>query len=159
MNEIFSRLHHICIVVHDIDRTQAYYESIGVGPWVSYPPLVDYTDLEVPHREGFLAMQYRVCNLPNVQLQLCQPNDDPTPQRMFLDAKGEGVFHIGFEVPDADPAQAAAEAVGLRTLMRGRRTNGTGFNYYDTQADAGMSLLTRSTPPAPPEFREGRCPP
>ena len=149
MNAIFNHLHHICIVVHDIDLTQAYYESIGVGPWVSYPPLVDYADLEVPHRDGFLAMQYRVCNLPDVQLQLCQPNADPSPQRIFLDTRGEGVFHIGFEVPDADAAQAAAEVVGLDQLMRGRRTNGTGFNYYDTQAEAGVVLLTRSTPPSP----------
>ncbi len=149
MNEIFNRLHHVCIVVEDIDRTQAYYESIGIGPWQSYPPLVDYVELDVPNREGFLAMQYRVCNLPSVQLQLCQPNDDPSPQRIFLDTKGEGVFHIGFEVPDADAAQTSARAVGLDHLMRGRRTNGTGFNYYDTQADAGVVLLTRSTPPSP----------
>ena len=147
MNEIFNRLHHICIVVEDIDRTQTYYESIGIGPWQSYPPLVDYIELEVPHREGFLAMQYRVCNLPNMQLQLCQPNDDPSPQRIFLDTKGEGVFHIGFEVPDADAAQTSARVAGLHQLMRGRRANGTGFNYYDTQADAGVVLLTRSTPP------------
>ena len=158
MSEIFDRLHHICIVVHDIDRTQAYYESIGIGPWQAYPPLADYEDLEVPHRGGFLAMQYRVCILPNVQLQLCQPNDDPTPQRIFLDTKGEGVFHIGFEVPDADAAQRVAEASGLRTMMRGRRANGTGFNYYDTEADAGVVFLTRQTPPPPPPppgFREG----
>ena len=148
MNEIFNHIHHICIVVHDIDRTQSYYESIGVGPWQSYPPLVDYTDLEVPHHDGFMAMQYRVCNLPDVQLQLCQPNADPSPQRIFLDTHGGGVFHIGFEVPDADAAQTSAHAAGLTQLMRGRRPNGTGFNYYDTQADAGVVLLTRSTPPA-----------
>lgn len=146
MNEIFDHLHHICIVVHDIDHTQAYYESIGIGPWQSYPPLADYIELDVPSRVGFLAMKYRVCNLPNVQLQLCQPNDDPTPQRIFLDSKGEGVFHLGFEVPDANTAQDAAQAAGMQQLMRGRRATGTGFNYYDTQADAGVVLLTRSTP-------------
>ncbi len=149
MNEIFNHLHHVCIVVHDIDRTQAYYESIGIAPWQAYPPLVDYVDLDVPNRDGFLGMQYRVCNLPNIQLQLCQPNGDPSPQRIFLDTKGEGVFHLGFEVPDAQAAQSAAQAVGLHQLMRGRRANGTGFNYYDTQIDAGVVLLTRSTPPPP----------
>jgi methylmalonyl-CoA/ethylmalonyl-CoA epimerase len=148
MNEIFDRLHHVCIVVHDIERTQSYYESIGIGPWQPYPPLADYLQLDVPNRPGFLAMQYRVCNLPNVQLQLCQPNEDPSPQRIFLDTKGEGVFHLGFEVPDADAAQASAQAAGLEQLMRGRRANGTGFNYYDTQSDAAVVLLTRSTPPA-----------
>ncbi|MCE2563304.1 VOC family protein [Komagataeibacter sp. FNDCF1] len=138
----FGNLHHVCIVVHDIDTTQAYYESIGIGPWTSYPPLEEYTQLDVPDRNGFLAMQYRVCNLPNIQIQLCQPNDDPTPQRIHLDTKGEGVFHMGFEVPDADAAEAASD---LPVLMRGRRENGTGFTYYDTAEKAGVVLLTRET--------------
>lgn len=58
-------------MVHDIDTSQAYYESIGIGPWISYPPLVEYEELDLPSREGFTAMQYRICNLPNIQLQLC----------------------------------------------------------------------------------------
>jgi methylmalonyl-CoA/ethylmalonyl-CoA epimerase len=142
MNPVFSKLHHICIVVHDIARTQAYYESIGVGPWIAYPPLVEYEDLDVPSRDGFLSMQYRICNLPNVQLQLCQPDDNPSPQRLHLDAKGEGVFHLGFEVPDADAAEAAAH---IPVRMKGRRANRTGFTYYDTADGAGVTLLTRAT--------------
>ena len=67
----FDKLHHICIVVHDIDKAQAYYDSIGIGPWESYPPLAEYEELQVPSPKGFMAMQYRICNLPNVQLQLC----------------------------------------------------------------------------------------
>ncbi len=144
---IFDRLHHVCIVVHDIDRTQAYYESIGIGPWREYPPLSEYEDLDVPNRNGFLALRYRVCDLPTVQLQLCQPGPEPSPQRHFLDTKGEGVFHIGFEVPDADAAESTAGSLGLDVLMRGRRANGTGFDYYDTADAAGVVLLTRATPP------------
>ena len=142
---VFKRLHHVCIVVHDIDKAQAYYESIGIGPWEAYPPLSEYEDLQVPHRDGFLAMQYRLCNLDNIQLQLCQPNEDPTPQRRFLDKKGEGVFHLGFETADADDAEARAGAAGVDVLMRGRRSNGTGFTYYDTADGAGVTLLTRAT--------------
>jgi methylmalonyl-CoA/ethylmalonyl-CoA epimerase len=78
----FDKLHHICIVVHDIDKAQAYYESVVIGPREAYPPLAEYEELEVPCREGFMAMQYRICNLPSVQLQLCQPNHDPSPQRI-----------------------------------------------------------------------------
>jgi catechol 2,3-dioxygenase-like lactoylglutathione lyase family enzyme len=142
----FDKLHHICIVVHDIDKTQAHYESIGIGPWEAYPPLTEYQELDVPSRDGFMAMQYRICNLPSVQLQLCQPSRDPSPQRVHLDTKGEGVFHIGFEVPDADTAEIEAKGKGLSVLMRGRRKNRTGFTYYDTADQAGVVLLTRATP-------------
>lgn len=145
MNPIFGKLHHVCIVVHDIDRTQAYYESIGIGPWIAYPPLSEYEELEVPSPEGFMAMQYRICNLPNIQLQLCQPSLDPSPQRVHLDTKGEGVFHLGFEVPDADAAEEAAKAGGIAVKMRGRRRNRTGFTYFDTEDKGGVVLLTRAT--------------
>ena len=141
----FDKLHHICIVVHDIDKAQAYYDSIGIGPWEAYPPLAEYEELQVPSPKGFMAMQYRICNLPNVQLQLCQPSHDPSPQRIHLDIKGEGVFHIGFEVRDADAAETSAETEGLSVLMRGRRQNRTGFTYYDTADKAGVILLTRAT--------------
>ena len=142
MNPIFQKMHHVCIVVHDIDKTQAYYESIGIGPWIAYPPLAEYEDLTVPNPAGFMGMQYRVCNLPNIQLQLCQPDHNPTPQRLHLDQKGEGVFHLGFEVPDADAAEASS---GLPVKMKGRRANGTGFTYYDTAEGGGVVLLTRAT--------------
>ena len=145
MPALFDKLHHICLVVHDIDKTQAGYESIGIGPWADYPPLSEYENLQVPSEPGFLGLRYRICNLPNVQLQLCQPGDAPSPQREHLDRKGEGVFHIGFEVPDADAAEAQAAALGLPVLMRGRRPNGTGFTYYDSAGTAGVILLTRAT--------------
>jgi methylmalonyl-CoA/ethylmalonyl-CoA epimerase len=142
---IFDKLHHICIVVHDINKTQAYYESIGIGPWEAYPPLAEYEDLQVPSREGFDAMQYRICNLPNIQLQLCQPSEHRSPQRVHLETKGEGVFHLGFEVLDADGAEGEAQRTGLPVKMRGRRKNRTGFTYYDTTDKAGVNLLTRAT--------------
>lgn len=145
MNTVLNKLHHICLVVHNIDKTQAYYESIGIGPWTAYPPLSEYAELQVPHRDGFLNLQYRICNLPNVQLQLCQPSAEPSPQRLHLDAKGEGVFHVGFEVADADSAEEDAKAHGLTVLMRGRRVNRSGFTYYDTGREAAVNLLTRAT--------------
>jgi catechol 2,3-dioxygenase-like lactoylglutathione lyase family enzyme len=145
VTSLFNKLHHLCLVVHDIDKTQAAYEAIGIAPWVEYPPLAEYEELQVPSKPGFLGLKYRICNLPNVQLQLCQPGSEPTPQRLHLDSKGEGVFHVGFEVPDADAAEAQAGALGLPVLMRGRRANRTGFTYYDSADTAGVTLLTRAT--------------
>ncbi len=141
----FRQLHHICLVVRDIDKTQAYYESIGIGSWRHYPPLSEYTDLDVPNPEAFRQMQYRVVDLDNVQLQLCQPPTLDCPQRRFLDSHGEGVFHLGFE-HDVDEAIDQAARLGLDVLMRGRRPDGSGFAYFDTAATAGVVLETRKSP-------------
>jgi len=142
MNPIFEKLHHICLVVHDIDKAQAYYESIGISPWIAYPPLAEYEELNVPNPVAFGKMRYRICNMPNIQLQLCQPSEDPSPQRQHLETKGEGVFHLGFEVSDADSAEKASN---IPVKMSGRRENRTGFTYYDTSENGGVILLTRST--------------
>lgn len=145
MSTPFRQLHHICLVVHDIDKTQSYYESIGIGPWQEYPPLTEFTDLDVPSTEAFTQMQYRVVNLDNVQLQLCQPPERDCPQRRFLDSRGEGVFHLGFE-HDIDDAIKQAGDVGLDVLMRGQRPDRSGFVYFDTADDAGVVLETRKSP-------------
>src|ERR1700749_3102222 len=143
----FSKLHHVCVVVRDIDAAQAFYESVGIGPWIDYPPLDEYTDLSVPDADGFRALKYRYAWIGEQQWQLCEPGPGDTPQRRFLEERGEGVFHVGFEVPDAD---AAERRVTVPPLMRGRRENGSGFTYFDTAARAGVILEIRQSPPVPP---------
>jgi methylmalonyl-CoA/ethylmalonyl-CoA epimerase len=140
----FRELHHICIVVRDIEASVAFYESIGIGPWQDYPPLTEYTRLTVPNPEAFYALKYKLANAGGVQLQLCQPPELDCPQRRFLDSRGEGVYHIGFE-SDLDQAAEAAAALGLNVLARGQRDNGSGFIYFDTADDAGVVLLARKT--------------
>lgn len=142
---LFRTLHHVCIVVHDIVAAEAAYVRVGIGPWQDYPPLDQYTELAVPSRPAFLAMTYRYCDIDNIQVQLCQPPHDDCPQRRFLDSKGEGVFHLGFSVPDANAADAQAAAAGLAPLMRGRRADGSGFTYFDTAADTGVVLEIRQS--------------
>jgi methylmalonyl-CoA/ethylmalonyl-CoA epimerase len=146
MTSPFRRLHHICIVVHDLDAAIAYYESLGIGPWQQYPPLSQYTDLHVPEPEAFGQLKYCYADLDNVQIQLCEPPRLNCPQRRFLDSRGEGVFHIGFE-SDLNTATAQAQASGLEVLMSGRRENQTGFVFFDTLERAGVVWACRQTIP------------
>jgi methylmalonyl-CoA/ethylmalonyl-CoA epimerase len=64
----FRELHHICIVVRDIDASVAWYESVGIGPWQDYPPLTEYTRLSVPSPDAFRALKYKVANLDNLDV-------------------------------------------------------------------------------------------
>lgn len=144
---VFKQLHHVCIVVHDLERAVAYYESIGIGPWHDYPKGAPYVSFEVPDKAASDAMRYRCCDLGNVQLQLCQPPRAPdSPQRRFLDVHGEGVYHLGFEVPDLAAAKAQVQARGVGVVAHGARADGSGFCYFDTRAGAGVTLEVRRTP-------------
>ena len=141
----FHKPHHICIVVKDIEKTKGYYQSIGIGPWLDYPPLAEYTKLNVMDEKGFFACRFVYTHISDLQLQLVQPGEGKSIYKEFLEKHGEGVFHIGFEVEDIDSADQQLEDKGMNILASGRREDGSGFSYYDTRADAGITLLVRQT--------------
>jgi catechol 2,3-dioxygenase-like lactoylglutathione lyase family enzyme len=143
MQSPFRTLHHVCIVVHDVDAAVAYYERLGVGPWYDYPKGAPYIEFEVPNESASAAMRYRCADLDNVQIQLCQPPAADCPQRRFLDAHGEGVYHLGFAIADLDAAEVEARQRGLDVIARGRRADRSGFTYFDTRDGAGVTLEIR----------------
>ena len=144
----FHTLHHLCIVVKNMARAEKFYNSIGIGPWLDYPPLDQFTALEMPDVPGFKKLKFKYCQLGPVQFQLGCPPPGGTPQRKFLETRGEGVFHIGFVVDDVDSGESQAVRMGLDPYMRGRRDNGSGFSYFDVADKAGVTLSIRKSPPA-----------
>ena len=146
-NEVFKKLHHISIVVRDAEKTQKYYESIGIGPWVDYPPMKEYVTINVSDENGFYNLKIKCVQIGPVQLQLVEPGEGNSLYRDHLEDKGEGVFHIGFEVDDISATETEIETMGLNVLSSGRRENGSGFSYLDTASDAGVVLLVRQSPP------------
>lgn len=144
----FEILHHLCLVVRDLEATLAYFESIGLGPWHDYPPLDEYVDLAVPNEADFKRLEFKWTQAGPIQLQVVAPPPGDTEHRRFLETRGEGVFHLGFVVDDIDAGEEAALARGLAPLMRGRRANGSGFTYFRTaDAGAGVTLALRQSPP------------
>lgn len=144
----FRKVHHLCIVVRDVERSVAFYESVGIGPWHDYPPMADYTRLEGGGRaEDYRALCCRWATIGGLQLQVCQPGAPETPQGRFLEEHGEGVYHVGFEVEDIEAEDRQAAALGLRALNLGRRDDGSGFTYFDTYDQAGVILEIRQSPP------------
>jgi catechol 2,3-dioxygenase-like lactoylglutathione lyase family enzyme len=144
---VFNKLHHISIVVRDAEKTQKYYESIGIGPWMDYPPMKEYVKINVPDENGFYNLKIKCVQIGPVQLQLVEPGEGDSLYKDHLEEKGEGVFHIGFEVNDISATDAKIEAMGLNELSSGRRENGSGFSYLDTASEAGVVLLVRQSPP------------
>ena len=141
--KIFHKLHHVCVIVRDLDAAVAYYESVGIGPWNDFPSLEPYK-LDVKDRTAYVAMRYRYATLDNYQLQLAQPVEGDTPQWRFLQERGEGVFHLGFTVSDLEGAEKEGLNLGLDIISRGRLPDHTGFTYFDTaQRGAGVTLEIR----------------
>ena len=146
-NSPFSNLHHISIVMRNIDEAIKFYTSIGVGPFENYPPLKDYFKINVPDEIGFYDLKIKVAQMGPIQLQLIQPGRGKSLYKDFLEKRGEGVYHLGFVVDDIDQSEAELERLGLTVLSSGRRKNGSGFSYLDTAEKGGVTLLIRQTPP------------
>ena len=69
---------------------------------------------------------------PGLQLELIQPNEEPSTWRDYLEQNGEGIHHIAFQVKDSRLAVTKAEAAGLKLVQRGVYGDGSGeYNYLD----------------------------
>jgi methylmalonyl-CoA/ethylmalonyl-CoA epimerase len=142
----FSNLHHIAIVVTNLEEAIRFYASIGIGPFEDYPPLKEYVRLDVPDEVGFQNLRIKAAQIGPIQLQLIQPGEGKSLYQEFLETKGEGVYHLGFVVDDVDESEADLTKAGLGVLSRGRRKDGSGFSYLNTVERAGVTLLVRQNP-------------
>ena len=83
-----GRVHHVAVVVRDLDASLALYRDI-LG-------LALETVLPIPSDRVTIAF------LPvgESKIELVSPTDDTTGVARFLAAKGEGFHHVCFEVED-----------------------------------------------------------
>ncbi|MBR3107645.1 MAG: VOC family protein [Clostridia bacterium] len=69
---------------------------------------------------------------PGLQIELIQPNEEPSTWRNFLNEHGEGMHHLAFQVKDSKTQVENAEKNGLRLVQHGIYGDGSGeYNYLD----------------------------
>jgi methylmalonyl-CoA/ethylmalonyl-CoA epimerase len=128
----FTNFIQIGVVVKDIEKTIESLTKLGVGPWYSKMP--PPTAKSLYRGQPFKAAErviIKAAQLGNVELELVQPLEGGSPHREYLEAKGEGVQHLGFLVDDLPGAVNQLTAQGSTVIMDGRRVDGTGVDYVD----------------------------
>ena len=75
--------------------------------------------------------------VPGVQLELIEPNKEPSVWRDHLDKYGEGIHHIAFNVDDATPViEQLQKEFGAVVEQEGNYGDGTGrYIYLDCQKE------------------------
>lgn len=68
--------------------------------------------------------------VPGVQLELIEPNEEPSTWREYLEEHGEGMHHIAFQVKDMDHVIAECEKEGMTLEQRGQYDDGSGQYAY-----------------------------
>jgi catechol 2,3-dioxygenase-like lactoylglutathione lyase family enzyme len=106
--------YHLGIVVRDLEAACARYsELLGVPAW--HYSEVERPGLPVNPRTsgGHGTLQIAFGRVPGMTFELIQPEGE-IEHRVFLDAHGEGVQHIGIWTPDVQAAVREAVAKGCR---------------------------------------------
>lgn len=135
----FGRIAQVGIVVRDLDRSVATYtELLGLGDWkgYTYGPR-GLKDMTYRGGAGTFSMRIALSGGDPV-VELIEPVDGPSIYEEWLAAHGEGLHHVGVEVPSLAEAVERARAAGYEVLQsaRGYGLDGDGgFAYLDTIDD------------------------
>jgi methylmalonyl-CoA/ethylmalonyl-CoA epimerase len=143
----YTRLHHIGLVVKDIDRAIAYMESIGIGPFMARDGIKKFTVLfkgELHGKPAEWKTTISNAQLGDVQLELLEPTTGAQALQESLDATGEGLHHIGFLVRDLDSAIEHGKNNGLKIWTMSKNDKGPGFVYFEPTATCQLAIELRT---------------
>ena len=145
----FSKLDHIGVVVRDFDKTVEYYQSLGIGPFESVQGLssVERIMRGKPIAIDSFKVKEQNARIGPVLIQVLQPVEGESIWKEFLDAKGEGVHHLGFLVDDIEKEEAELVEKGYSVLYRSRFKGGGGAAYFDTGKVGGVLFELIQWPP------------
>jgi methylmalonyl-CoA/ethylmalonyl-CoA epimerase len=101
---VLGRIHHVAYVVADIDAAlERLGATFGLRPSLR----------EVMADQGVEAA---LCGPAGAAVELIRPLDADGAIARFLDARGEGLHHVAFEVDDLDAALAGLRARGAELI-------------------------------------------
>lgn len=110
----FSRVHHVAIVVRDIESALAMYrDTLGMPLELVLPIESDGVTI------AFLA-------IGETKIELVQPTDPSTGVARFLENKGEGFHHVCVETADVDATLSDLAARGVELIDDAARKGAEG---------------------------------
>jgi methylmalonyl-CoA/ethylmalonyl-CoA epimerase len=100
----FSRVHHVAVVVRDIEASLAFYrDTLGLSLGLVLP---------IESDEVIIAF----LDVGESKIELVQPTSATTGVARFLESRGEGFHHVCFETPDVDAALADLAVRGVELI-------------------------------------------
>lgn len=76
---------------------------------------------------------------PNIQIELLEPDHEPSTWRQDLDANGEGVHHIAFNVNGMEKCIEVCESQDMKLIQRGKWDTGH-YAYLDAKDTLKMTI-------------------
>ena len=134
-NGPFTKVHHVGVVVENMDKALAYYDSLGIK---SFEPL------KLSPSEGLLRGKKLISTpiismgeVGGIVIELLQPTEEESLIKEFFESKGEGLHHIAFLVDDIDKETDKLVKKGFDVLFSQKFGKG-GCAFFDTNKVGGM---------------------
>jgi methylmalonyl-CoA/ethylmalonyl-CoA epimerase len=125
------------IVVRDIEKTAAfYYSTFGIGPFAIVPE-VKFEGVILRGSPTNAKIKVAFAQSGPLQIELIQPLEGENIYTEFLDTKGEGLHHLGFQVDDFDSMLAEFKSKGIEPVFW-LNLGWMAFAYLNTETIGGV---------------------
>lgn len=122
-------LHHVAVVVADLDEALARYRTLGFS-----------------EGERFVlaeqAVEVATLRSGTGWIELIRPTDPDGPIARYLAKRGEGVHHVAYAVPDLRAALDALQATGIRLIDAAPRVGAHGWRIAFVHPESCAGVLT-----------------
>ena len=136
----FTEVHHVGIIVSDVEKTAEYYGTFKVGPF-------ELVQIERKERLLYgnpiedLNLKVMQTHVGPIRVELVQPiGGDEYLWMQTLKTRGEGIAHIAFVVDDLDKEEVGLAEAGVEAFWKARYYNGGSVAYFDTSKIGGVTF-------------------
>ena len=146
VNQLLSRLHHVGVLVNDMDRAVEHYENLGFGRFL--PSKLVHVDREMRGKPAPDVKNIgKGLRLGPIGFELVQPVAGQSIQKEYLETHGECINHIAFVVDDIQEAIAVMIQEGFKLMSYSKNEGGGGMAYFDTDKIGGVQIELEQLPP------------
>lgn len=127
-------LNHLGFVVKDMDRAMKHYGSLGIAE-IGPEKIMEAFD--------GAKIKVRLVKIGSLMLEFFEPPEGAGVSGKYLQARGEGINHMGFTVKDLEKEIKELEDSGVELMFRAEDEDFGRVAYFDTGeiADVVMELV------------------
>ena len=124
-----ATLHHVAIVVRDLDAARSRYETLG---------------FKAASQESIASQGVHVVTMKagHGWVELISPTDPESPISRFLANRGEGLHHVAYRVSALESWLERLDAAGVRLIDRVPRTGAHGWRIAFIHPESCAGVLT-----------------
>jgi methylmalonyl-CoA/ethylmalonyl-CoA epimerase len=122
-------LHHVAVVVADLDEALARYRTLGFSGGERFVL-------------GEQAVEVATIRSGTGWIELIRPTDPDGPIARYLAKRGEGVHHVAYAVPDLIATLNELAAAGIRLIDAAPRTGAHDWRIAFVHPESCGGVLT-----------------